>query len=225
MTVEGARPRTPRLTGRDRAADEGATAAAGLADELAAEVAGPAGHEQRQAFRACSMSASRSAVSSEPAESRMKPSGTASPPQRARRSAHVWTLPKLVASVTSLAAARKRSARSALPRSNETTDAVAAHLAPRDVVARVVRQAGGARPPRRRARRSVARSPGRCRSRARRAARAWEASGARARSRTDPGARPPAGASRGAPARARGRARSRSRAAGRRGRSSPSSRL
>src|SRR5215207_7241790 len=93
----------------------------GLADELAAEVAGPAGDQQRQAFRACSTSASRSAVSSHPAESRMKPSGTASPRQRARRSALVWTLPKLVASVTRLAAARKRSARSSEPRSNETT--------------------------------------------------------------------------------------------------------
>ena len=43
-----------------------------------------------------------------PALRRMNPSETASIPQRARRSASVWTLPKLVASVTSDAASRNR---------------------------------------------------------------------------------------------------------------------
>ena len=76
---------------------------------------------ERPLAGALSTSASRSAVSSQPAESRMNPSDTSSPPQRARRSAVVWTLPKLVASVTSSAAARKRSALSALSRSKETT--------------------------------------------------------------------------------------------------------
>ena len=88
------------------------------------------------------MSASRSAVSSQPAESRMKPSGTASPPQRARRSAHVWTLPKLVASVTSRAAREEALRALGAPEVERDDHAVAAHLAPRDLVARVVRQAG-----------------------------------------------------------------------------------
>ena len=162
-------------------------------DELAAEVAGPAGDEQRQASSACSTSASRSAVSSEPAESRMKPSGTASPPQRARRSAHVWTLPKLVASVTRRAAARKRSARSRAPEVERDDDAVAAHLAPRHLVARVGRQAGiadalhvVARGEQSRDRQGVVAAALDARTRA------SEASGARARSRTGPGCAPAA---------------------------------
>src|SRR5688572_15442406 len=49
-------------------------------------------------------SATRSRSSSRPALIRMKPSDTASVPHRARRSAVVWTPPKLVASATSDAA-------------------------------------------------------------------------------------------------------------------------
>ena len=56
---------------------------------------------------ACSTSATRSSVSSQPAEKRMKPSGTSSVPQRARRSAVECTPPKLVASLTSSQASRK----------------------------------------------------------------------------------------------------------------------
>ena len=64
------------------------TAGAAGRTQLGAEVAGGAGDEQRsrRSERALHVR-HRSAVSSQPAERRMKPSGTSSPPQRARRSA------------------------------------------------------------------------------------------------------------------------------------------
>src|SRR3954451_9927457 len=73
------------------------------------------------ASSARSTSAIRSAGSSQPTLIRMKPSPTSLPDQRARRSADEWTPPKLVASATSRDAARKRSARSRVPRSNAST--------------------------------------------------------------------------------------------------------
>ncbi len=71
--------------------------------------------------RACRTSATRSPVSSQPAENRMKPSGTASVPQRARRSAVEWTPPKLVASATRVQASRNACAASAEGSVNATT--------------------------------------------------------------------------------------------------------
>ena len=76
-----------------------------------------------------------------PTEKRMKPSGTASPPQRPRRSAVDRTPPKLVASSTSRSASRKRSARAAIGQHEGDHTAEAPHLLRGDLV-RGVRRAG-----------------------------------------------------------------------------------
>ena len=60
-------------------------------------------------------------MSSMPHEKRMKPSAMSSVPQRARRSADECRPPKLVASMTSSHAARKRCAAAADASVNETT--------------------------------------------------------------------------------------------------------
>ena len=87
-------------------------------------------------------SATRSAVSSIPADKRTKPSDTSSPRQRARRSAVEWTPPKLVASAISSAAARKRLARSARAEVEGDDHPVAVHLPARHLVPGIGREAG-----------------------------------------------------------------------------------
>ena len=129
----------------------------------------------------------RSAASSSPALSRMKPSGTASVPQRARRSAVVCTPPKLVASATSSHAARKRCApRRPAARTPTHRPEAPVHLPRRDRRGRVGRAARGSarRRPGRRARERLGERQ-RVRALALAAARrASPASGARATPRT-----------------------------------------
>ena len=132
--------------------------------------------------RARHHSATRSAVSSQPAEKRMKPSGTSSVPQRARRSAVECTPPKLVASVTSAHASRNACARSADAQRE-------AHAAARRTSSARLRREQRPRA-RRRARAAPATARGVGARSARAAARAWPASDGRARPRTPPGIAP-----------------------------------
>ena len=79
---------------------------------------------------------------SRPALRRMKPSGTASPPQRARRSAQVQVPPKLVASVMSFALEKKFSAAALFGEVEAEDGAEVLHLARGDGVAGMRGQAG-----------------------------------------------------------------------------------
>ena len=88
----------------------------------------------------CARSASRSSMCSSPALKRMKPSGTASPPQRARRSAQVHVPPKLVASVIQLRRSEEGLRRSLVRKIEAQHRAEVLHLPLRHVVPRMPRQ-------------------------------------------------------------------------------------
>src|ERR1700733_12779250 len=111
MAVPAARPRLRGGVEADRDAD--AERADGREDQVGDGLLPGDNLSQRACFvlpRAWITSWRRSSGSSSPALSRIKPGCTSSPPQRARRSAVLWTPPKLVAGVTSLKAPSQPSA-------------------------------------------------------------------------------------------------------------------
>ena len=163
---------------------------------------GPAGRlpavghrlQGRLSSSARSTSATRSGASSIPALKRMKPSPTASLPQRARRSALECRPPKLVACRHQLAGLQ---------------EGVGAGLRADVEADDRARRRASARRSRRRGRAGRRRARARWPPGARGAAPAWPASGAPARPRTGPGSSPWRSASCAAPPRARRRRRRR----------------